>query len=33
MTYEKAQETLSVMFDEREKAVALIGNTDTPLPL
>ena len=33
MTYEKAQETLSVMFNEREKAVALIGNTDTPLPL
>ncbi len=33
MTYEKAQDTLSVMFDEREKAVALIGNTDKPLVL
>ena len=31
MTHEKAQETLSVMFDEREKALALIGNTDKPL--
>ena len=33
MTYEKAQDTLSVMFDESEKAVALIGNTDEPLVL
>ncbi len=33
MTYEDAQETLSIMFDEKEKAVALVGNTDTPLPL
>ena len=31
MTYKKAQETLSVMFDEREKAIALVGNTDKPL--
>ena len=31
MTYAKAQETLSVMFDEREKALALVGNTDKPL--
>ena len=31
MTHAKAQETLSVMFDEREKAIALIGNTDKPL--
>ena len=31
MTHAKAQETLSVMFDEREKALALIGNTDKPL--
>lgn len=33
MTYDKAQEVLSVMFDEREKAIALIGNTDKPLAL
>jgi predicted Zn-dependent peptidase len=33
LTHEQAMETLSVMFDEREKAVALVGNTDTPLPL
>ncbi len=33
MTYEEAQETLSIMFDERQKAVALIGNTDKPLSL
>ena len=31
MTYDKAQEALSVMFDEREKAIALIGDTDKPL--
>ena len=33
MTYADAQETLSVMFNEDEKAVALVGNTDTPLSL
>lgn len=33
MTYDKAQEVLLGMFDERDKAVALIGDTDTPLPL
>ena len=33
MTYEKAQETLSVMFNESEKAVALVGNTDKKLTL
>ena len=33
MTHATAQETLSVMFDEREKALALIGNTDKPLSL
>ena len=33
MTYENAQETLSVMFNEEENAVALVGNTDTPLSL
>ena len=32
MTYAKAQEVLSVMFDEKEKAISLIGNTDEPLP-
>lgn len=31
MTYAKAQEALSVMFNEEEKAVAVIGNTDKPL--
>lgn len=33
MTYEKAQDALSVMFDERDKAVAIIGNTDKPFAL
>ena len=33
MTYEDAQETLSMMFNEKEKAVALVGNTDKPLSL
>ncbi len=33
MTYADAQETLSIMFNEKEKAVALVGNTDTPLSL
>jgi hypothetical protein len=33
MTHEKAQEALSVMFDERYKALSLVGNTDTPLDL
>jgi predicted Zn-dependent peptidase len=31
MTYEKAQEALSIMFNERDKALSLIGNTDKPL--
>jgi predicted Zn-dependent peptidase len=31
MTYDQAQEALAVMFDERYKALALVGNTDTPL--
>lgn len=33
MTYADAQDTLSMMFNEEEKAVALVGNTDAPLPL
>lgn len=33
MTYSKAQEVLSIMFDESKKAVALVGKTDTPLTL
>ena len=33
MTYESARETLDRMFEEKQKAVALIGNTDTPLVL
>ncbi len=30
MTYQNAQDALSVMFNEEEKAVALVGNTDKP---
>ncbi len=33
MTYQDACETLEVMFDEKEKAVALVGNTDTTLSI
>ena len=33
MTYGAAQEVLSEMFDEREKAVALVGNTDKPFAI
>lgn len=33
MTHAKAQEVLSLMFDESKKAVALVGNTDLPLRL
>lgn len=33
MTHAKAQEVLSIMFDESKKAVALVGKTDTPLSL
>ena len=33
MTYEDAQEALSVMFDESKKAVALVGNADKPFQL
>ena len=33
MTHDKAQEVLSVMFDDRYKALSLVGNTDTPLEL
>ena len=33
MTHDKVQEVIAVMFDEREKALALIGNTDKPLAL
>ena len=31
MTYADAQDALSLMFNEKEKAIALVGNTDTPL--
>ncbi len=31
MTYEEAQATIREMFDEKEKATALVGNTSTPL--
>ena len=30
MTYDEAQEVLSVMFNEKEKAIAVVGNTDKP---
>ena len=33
MTYSMAQETLECMFNEREKAIAVVGNTDTPFAL
>lgn len=33
MTYDKALEVLSVLFDEKEKACALVGNTDRALVL
>ncbi len=33
MTYQDAQDTLACMFDEENKAVSLVGNTDEPLPL
>lgn len=33
LTYADAQETLQLLFDESKKAVALVGDTDTPLPL
>ena len=33
MTHKDAQEALSLMFDEREKAIALVGNTDKPFQL
>ena len=33
MSYNDAKDTLSIMFNENEKAVALVGNTDTPLSL
>ncbi|MBQ7948190.1 MAG: insulinase family protein [Clostridia bacterium] len=33
MTYQDAQEVLSVMFEESKKAVAVVGNTDKPFAL
>ncbi len=33
MTHAQAQEVLEGMFDEKNKAIALIGNTDTPFAL
>ncbi len=33
MTYDEAQEVLRHMFDESNKAIALVGNTDKPLDL
>lgn len=31
MTHEKAQEVLKMLFDEQGKAMAIVGDTDTPL--
>ena len=33
MTYDKAQEALSAILNDKNKAVAIIGNTDTPFKL
>lgn len=33
MTYEAAREMLDIMFDEKQKAVSLVGNTDKPFAL
>ncbi len=33
MSFETAQETLRTMFDEKDKALALVGDTDKPLSL
>lgn len=33
MTYDEARDVLSVMFNDEEKAVAVIGNTDKPFAL
>ena len=33
MTYGQAKEILDIMFDESNKAVSLVGNTDTPFVL
>ena len=30
MTYDDARDVLAVMFNEEEKAVAVVGNTDKP---
>jgi len=31
MSFESVKESIAFMFDETQKAVALIGNTDKPL--
>ena len=33
MTYDEARDVLSIMFNEEEKAVAVVGNTDKPFAL
>ena len=33
MSFDRANEALAMMFDQTQKAVALVGNTDKPLPL
>lgn len=32
LTYEQALAAIDIMFDEKQKALALVGNTKTPLP-
>ena len=32
LTYEQALAAIDTMFDEKQKALALVGNTKTPLP-
>ena len=33
MTYEQTHEAIAKMFDDKQKAIALVGNTDKPIPL
>ena len=33
MTYEQSFEAIEKMFDEKQKAIALVGNTDKPFAL
>jgi hypothetical protein len=33
MTYAQARELLGLLFDEKNKAISLVGNTDKPFAL